>query len=338
MTAARTVSGVRIRAVAGSLPRSVVDVVRDLSELGAEDDLRRLVLNTGISSFHQVAPGQTSSDLAFEAGKRLLEMEGVSPDEVDALVFVTQTPDFLLPASGALLQHRLRLRQDVVTYDVNSGCAGFVQGLLLAAGLISGAGFRKVLLLTADTTTRLIHPEDRALRVLFGDGGAAVLLELSDASERISFVMGTDGGGAEALIVRDGMFRGTEAAPNLSACHLHMDGIAVMNFALREVPASVGRVLDKQGWTSDYISHFVLHQANALMLEVLRRKLRLERDRVPVVMQRIGNTGPASIPLALMAIDGMLGPSVLLGFGVGLMWGAVAVDLSQLQRHGIELV
>lgn len=322
-----TIDGVAIRAIAAALPARRVDVVADLSARFGAEEMAKVSKSTGITAFREVDQ-QTSADLCVAAVEQLRKTAKLDPATVDALIFVTQTPDYLMPATGAVLQHRLGMPKSCVTFDVNSGCAGYVHGLYLAASLIAGSRIRRVLVLAGDTSTKLIHPHDRALRVLFGDAGSATLIEQDAGAKPISFVMGTDGAGAHCLMVEGKAFRAPAlSVPQAPPGFLHMDGIEVMNFGLREVPPVIDQVLEQHGWKKEEVDEFVLHQANAIMLQFITRKMGVPSAKVPIVMQETGNTGPASIPLAL-AVRGACKPkSVLCGFGVGLTWGAAALDL-----------
>ena len=322
-----TIEGVAVRAIAAALPARRVDVVADLQERFGGEEIRRVAASTGIKAFRQV-DAQTTADLCAAAVRQLETSAQLALGAVDGLILVTQTPDYLMPATGAVLQSRLGLPQSVVTFDVNSGCAGYVHGLYLAASLIAASGLQRVLVLAGDTSTRLIHPEDKSLRVLFGDAGSATLVERADRGQRVSFAMGTDGSGARSLMVPGRMFRDeTPPDPAIPREFLRMDGIEVMNFGLREVPPIIDAVLAQHGWSKDEVDEFVLHQANAIMLQFIRRKMGVPAEKVPVLMQETGNTGPASIPLAISVRGATKPRSVLCGFGVGLTWGAVACDL-----------
>lgn len=322
-----TISGVAIRAIAAALPAKRVDVVADLSPRFGAEEMAKVSKSTGITAFRQV-DRQTTADLCVAAVEQLKKTVNLDVASVDALIFVTQTPDYLMPATGAVLQARLGMPQTAITFDVNSGCAGYVHGLYLAASLIKGSGLKRVLVLAGDTSTKLINPDDRALRVLFGDAGSATIVESDPDAQPMSFVMGTDGTGAKCLVVEGKAFRApSQTQPQTG--FLFMDGIEVMNFGLREVPPTIDAVLEQHGWKKDEVDEFVLHQANAIMLQFIRRKMGVPAEKVPVVMQETGNTGPASIPLALSVKGSAKRKTVLCGFGVGLTWGAVACDLGK---------
>jgi 3-oxoacyl-[acyl-carrier-protein] synthase-3 len=238
-----------------------------------------------------------------------------------------------MPATSATMQSRLELSGSVATFDISGGCAGYIYGLLQAALLIA-SGCRRVLLCAGDTVTRWVHPDDRNVRMLFGDGGSATLLDRGD--DVAAFAVHTDGSGAETLIVpgldEQDLARRIGGRPG----YLHMDGAEVMNFALRVVPQVIGEVCLLRQWEDRDVGLFGLHQANDFLLRHVRRKLGVAEDAVPSAVDDAGNTGPASIPLLLSRVGTRFSAerrrkSILCGFGVGLSWGAAAVDLSATQ-------
>ena len=299
---------------------------------------------TGIRSRHIAAPGETASDLAFEAARKLFASGACDPAEIDFLILCTQASDYVLPTSACLLQSRLGLRREVGALDVNLGCSGFVYCLSLAAGLIAAGAAHKVLLLTADTYSKYIHEQDKSVRTLFGDGAAATLISARDESDsaRIGpFVFGTDGAGANDLIVEAGGFRtprceetareAVDSSGNVRAPdNLYMNGGNVMNFTLREVPRTFRRLLDDSGVSPDEVDHVVLHQANKFMLDTLQKKLGLPSEKVPRRFEDVGNTVSSTIPFVLESLNesGQTPPGtriMLIGFGVGLSWAGASL-------------
>jgi len=304
----------------------------------------KILEKTGIHERHIAADDETATDLAFAAACRLFDSGAVERADVDFLILCTQAPDYLLPTSACILQHRLGLSTQIGALDINLGCSGFVYGLSLAAGLIASGAASTILLLTADTYSKFIHPQDKSVRTLFGDGAAATLIcagEPDDIARIGPFVFGTDGSGARDLIVEAGGARcprstltaeeTTDATGNVrSRDNLYMNGGAVLNFTLREVPRAVLALLDKTQTTAEDYDRFVLHQANKFMLDALQKKLAVPPKRVSRHFERIGNTVSSTIPFVLereMA-DGGCSPGtrmMLVGFGVGLSWAAASI-------------
>jgi 3-oxoacyl-[acyl-carrier-protein] synthase-3 len=324
------------------MPGVVVDNAALESEF-APRGVAKIAAKTGIDSRRVVAPGETTSDLAVAAAEALFREHAVDRAEVDFVVLCTQTPDHPMPSTSCLVQHRLGLRTDVGAFDLGMGCSGYVYGLGAASALIGSGQADTVLLLTADTLSRYVNPGDAPLRTIFGDGASASLVTASATSPSFhGFSYGTDGAGARHLVVptgglADGSRLAPAAAPEARGLEsnghdLYMDGAEVFGFALRAVPRAVTETLDRAGLTLDDVDAVVLHQANAFMLETLRVKLGVPPEKFVVEMRHVGNTTSSSIPLAIAAAlrSGQVRPGMrllLVGFGVGLSWGAVVVDL-----------
>jgi len=316
----------------------------ELAALYPEWPAEKILAKTGIRSRHVAAPGQTASDMACEAARALFAQGAVRPDDIDFIILCTQAPDHFLPTSACILQERLGIRRSAGALDINLGCSGFVYGLSLAKGLIETGVAQRVLLLTADTYSRLIHPMDKSVRTLFGDAAVATLVAAGEADNECigPFVFGTDGSGAKNLIVEAGAFRQpctaqtavetTDASGNVRTSeHLYMNGAEVFSFTLKEVPLAVSNLLDKAGLIRDDIDFFVLHQANRFMLDALRKKLAIAPEKMPICIENVGNTVSSTIPLTLIQMrnEGKIVSGtrlMLVGFGVGYSWAAALIN------------
>lgn len=332
----------KIAAIAGWLPEQRLDN-HALAALYPGWTAEKILEKTGIAERRIAAPDETAADLAHAAARRLFDERGVDPASIDFLLFCTQTPDYILPTTACLLQDRLGLPTHCGALDFNLGCSGFVYGLSLAKGLIETGQAGRVLLLTADTYSKVIHPGDKSVRTLFGDGACATLIEADegDAPAIGPFVFGSDGRGARNLIVPTGGFRRARDAASAvevedgsgnvrTADDLYMNGAEIMAFTLASVPAAVEAVLAKAGIDKGEVDLFAPHQANAFMLERLRRKLGVAPERWLVELELVGNTVSSSIPLALeRRLDAGSGArlAVLVGFGVGYSWAAACVRI-----------
>lgn len=328
-----------IRGIASHLPAAALTNELLASELG-DWDAQKIYEKTGIMSRHIAADDECASDLAVAAAEKLFASGVCRPEEIDFLLFCTQSPDYFLPATACLIQDRLHLRTDCGAIDFNQGCSGFVYGLALAKGLIEGGGARKVLLLTGETYSKVINRRDRSVRTVFGDAGAATMIAAVDSDTELlgPFVFGTDGRGAKNLIVPSGGFRhplSDETAVEKedksgnwrSDQNLYMNGPEIFNFTLSTVPAAVKATLEKAGRTMEDIDLFVLHQANRFMLDRLRTKMNIPPERFSVELEDCGNTVSSTIPIAIeraMARGALKeGQSLMLvGFGVGYSWAA----------------
>jgi 3-oxoacyl-[acyl-carrier-protein] synthase-3 len=329
-----------LRSVAVHLPAKVVTN----EQLHAENpgwDMARIAAKTGIESRRIAAADETAADLAFAAAERLFANSTVQRDEIDYLLFCTQSPDYRLPASACILQDRLRLSVNCGAIDFNQGCSGYIYGLQLANALVSSRTAHNVLLLTGETYSKYIHPQDRSVRVLFGDAATASIISADTQGARIiATEVGTDGTGYNNLIVPMGGARkrsGAESPQEFcdengsirSEENLFMDGQELFAFTLKRVPALVARLLQKTGLAAEEIDTYVFHQANAFMNEHLRTKMRLPKEKVPLSLQDVGNTVSNTIPLTLSRIAPQLSSGskvMLIGFGVGYSWGAALLE------------
>jgi 3-oxoacyl-[acyl-carrier-protein] synthase-3 len=326
-----------LTAIASSLPERVLSSA-DLAREYPDWSMEKIEEKTGIARRHIAADGECASDLACAAALKLFACGACSPAEVDYVLFCTQTPDYLLPTTACVMQQRLGLPTRAGALDFNLGCSGYVYGLSLANGLIAAGHARCVLLLTGDTYSKFIDPADRSVRTLFGDAGAASIVRAREgARPKLGpFVFGTDGRGGANLIVHEGGARKMSfpGAANGAAPRLVMNGPEIFRFTLESVPAAVDALLAKAGLSRDEIDLFVFHQANAFMLDHLRRKMGIAESRFALALRDVGNTVSSSIPLALEASarSGQLRNNALVmvvGFGVGYSWAAGLVRWEQ---------
>lgn len=317
---------------------SRIETNDDLGRENPDWRMEEIYAKTGVFSRHIAAAGETACDLAYHAASDLLRNSTVNPEEIDYLLYCSQSPDYFLPPSACVLQNKLGLSKHAGAFDFNLGCSGFVYGLQLAKSLVQSGCARYVLLITADTYSKYIHPKDRTVRTIFGDGAAATLIGATTGHGRIgNFIVGTDGAGAEKLIVPAGALRNPMSDEALrettdiagctrSQANLFMDGPAVFTFAISTVPKMLDALLEKSGLSRDNIDWFVYHQANKFILEQLARRSKIPIEKMIIDMDDLGNTVSASIPIAIhRAVNAgriFSGQRLLLaGFGVGYSWG-----------------
>jgi 3-oxoacyl-[acyl-carrier-protein] synthase-3 len=333
-----------IRAISFFLPANVLSN-DDLEKMDSGWTAAQIEDKLGIVERRVAGPGECASDLAFKAAERMFASGVCAAGDVDYLLLCTQTPDYLLPTTACLLQSRLGLGTHVGAIDVNQGCSGYIYALGLAHGLIESAQARNVLVLTADTYSRLLAPADFSVRSLFGDGATATLVSDVSAEQRSlgPFVYGTDGEGGPNLILRDLSLRERSLAAAdprpLGADALKMDGPEIFTFAVSVVPPLVAQLLQRAGVSLAEVDLFVFHQANGYILEKLRKKIGVPEEKFVVAMRHTGNTVSSTIPLALHAAmrDRRLLPGkrvVLVGFGVGYSWGATMVRWGEVTPIG----
>ncbi|MFZ6646244.1 3-oxoacyl-ACP synthase III family protein [Undibacterium sp. TJN25] len=334
----------KIQAVEYHLPASILSN-KELAGVFQEWSAEKILEKTGVYERHIAADGETAADLAYLAANKLFDSNNIEKSGIDFLIFCSQTPDYFLPSSACLLQDRLNLPTSCAALDINIGCSGYVYGLSLSKGLIETGIAKNVLLLTADTYSKLIHPKDRSVRTLFGDGAAATLISSVESlnSKLGPFVLGTNGAGAKNLIVPSGGFRERhrleataeytdESGNTRSKVNLFMDGPEVMNFTLSSVPKVFRQLLESAGKTIDEVDHVIFHQANQFMLEALRRKIKIPPEKFIIEMDTVGNTVSSTIPIAIARAkkSGQIkagDTALLLGFGVGYSWGGTIAEL-----------
>jgi len=315
---------------------------------GNRKQIERLKKTIGLDRRRVVDDRTTAADLCADAARRLLAGRGMDAAELDALVFVTQTPDYPQPCNAALLHGWLGCSTSCAALDVNLGCSGYVYGLWLAHMMIESGGCERVLLLAGDTVSRLVHPRDRAVAPVFGDGGSATLVE-RDASARESwFCLETDGRGYDRLIVPAGGARRPKSAATgessedeagnvRSADNLFMDGAEIFNFSISVEPKAVREMAAYAGVELDAIDYFVFHQANRYILGNIAKRLKIDPAKVPMqTVERYGNQSSASIPCALCGElsrdlrEPQARKLLLSGFGVGLSWASCILDVKNL--------
>jgi 3-oxoacyl-[acyl-carrier-protein] synthase III len=293
-------------------------------------DMDLIYQKTGIGQRHIAAPGECASDLAVSAAKKLFTDQDIDPHSIDFVLLCTQTPDYPLPTTACLLQERLGLKTSVGAIDFNLGCSGFVYGLSLADGLIRTGSVRRVLLLTAETYSKYIHEADRSLRTIFGDGAAATLIDAAERPSLTAFQFGTDGSGADTLLVNKGGARDPEQAIKPRGRQrwesaLYMDGPSLINFTVAAVPKLVNNILDAANLPRERVDLYLMHQATRKMLEQLQEALKLNEAKLPIVLEHCGNTVSSTLPILIDELrkDGRLTPgmkNLLIGFGVGWSW------------------
>ncbi len=323
--------GARIAALIACVPKGIVNNAVFIESFG--EVAEQIIKMTGVKQRHVVSNGQTTSDLCVAAAEELFEQTHHLPEEIDAILFFTQTPDYRLPATACQIQTSLGLRKGIVAFDVNLGCSAYPYALWLGSMMIESGAAKKVLLCVGDTISRIVSPDDRATAMLFGDCGTATLL-VADAEASANFVLGSDGSGVGNLIVPEGCFRSnpsTDLRNSNPADKLFMDGGEIFSFTLKAVPNLFSQLCAVSGTDAEAYEKVLFHQANAFMINHLRKKTKLPEDKVPINISRFGNTSSASIPLLWITEcrDALLKDIpvryALLGFGVGYSWAAASI-------------
>lgn len=326
---------VRFAGMASCVPHRILDNVRDCPP-SQRSERERLVRNIGIQTRRICPEWQCFSDLAFVATEKLLEELQWQREEIDALIVVTQSPDYLIPATAIILQNRLGLPHSTIAFDVNLGCSGYPFGLHLVGSMISAGGVKKALLLVGDRSANVKDP-------LFSDAGTATALEFDASAPPMYFDLNSDGSGYRAIMLPAGGHRSPFGVQHLiptrdehgilhSPADLILDGPAVLSFSTQRVPPAVQRLLEYAQLDKEQVDYFVFHQANRMINETIRKKLGLPAEKVPSSLHDLGNTSGASLPVTMTArLHEQLGSGkhklLLSGFGIGLSWGTAIVDI-----------
>lgn len=335
-----------INYISSYLPKNV-RTNEDIASRHPEWSVEKISLKVGIEQRHLAGEDETAGDMAFLAAEKLINENKIKRENIDFVILCTQSPDYMLPSTACILQHRLGLPKHCGAFDFNLGCSGYVYGLGIAKGYILSGQAKRVLLLTAETYNKYISDEDKGNKTIFGDGATATLVTAEPIDGALNyeignFSYGTDGSGAESLIVRNGASRhpihdGKDEYDEdgnyvRNDDHIYMDGKAIFNFTAFEVPKLVKENLALNGMTKEDIDLFVFHQANAYMLDTVRKRCGIDATKFFVDIKTVGNTVSNSIPIALVKADekGILNESnhiLLSGFGVGLSMAAVILNI-----------
>jgi 3-oxoacyl-[acyl-carrier-protein] synthase-3 len=338
------VPNIRLDAIAACVPQEVVKTSE--YTLFSDQELKMFQMGTGVFERRFASNGTCASDLCYTAAQQILDATGSNGDDIDFLLFVSQSPDYILPATSMVLHKRLGLGKHVVAMDLNLGCSGYVYGLSVLSSLLSNSDGKKGLLLCGDVSSPSLSYEDKSTYPLFGDAGSATLVVKDAQSKGMVFNQQTDGSGFESIIIPGGGTRNPindhtfekklcENGNVRSERDLHLNGVEVFNFALREVKTNIEQLLNVANINLDEVDYLIMHQANKLMNESVRKKMKVPAEKVPYSLGEFGNTSSASIPLTVVhalndkVIDNQ--QVVFSGFGVGFSWGSVVMETKGLK-------
>lgn len=327
-----------IKAINYALPVGVL-TNEQVAAMFPEWTVEKIEKKLGIKQRHIAAENETASDVAIKAAEQLFEKNGIDKNEIDYLIFITQSPDYHLPTTACVIQKKMGLSHNLTAIDVNLGCNGFVVGLSLAKAVIQAGQAKNVLLLTGETYSKYMHERDKSNRTIFGDGASATIVSAEGIAEIGEFVIGTDGEGADNLIVKTGGARHLKPANDLeyddfgnphSSDNLYMDGPAILNYSLEFLTSLVNDVLKKNGLAMEDIDLHVYHQANIFLANLERKTLRISPEKYYVSIENTGNTVSSTIPIALCEAlkEGKLtkGMKVLsIAQGLGYTWGGMVL-------------
>lgn len=327
---------VGISAMAAAVPANTINNL-DYTEHFSVEIAKQVVEKIGVYQRRFALPGVCSSDLCYHASEKLLSDNNIDRGEIDLLVFISQTPDYRMPATSVILQDRLNLSHNTITLDLSLGCSGFIFGLSVIYSFMERNTLRKALLLDGETRSRIYSPKDRQAAFLFGDGGAAALIERSDHFGKSWFSLNSDGSKEDLIKIKTGGYRYPSSPDTMkehivdangnvrSDEHGYMKGSDVFTFVAKEVPSDVRKVIEYSELDRNSIDYYVFHQANRFINTHILKKLRLDSEKVPSTIDKFGNTSSVSIPLTIVSelkekIDNKL--ILLSGFGVGMTWAS----------------
>jgi len=332
-----------ISGMAAAVPSNTIDNYAYTQYFDAES-VREVVDKVGIKERRFADDKTCASDLCYAAAEKLLKDMNIDRSEIDLLVFVSQTPDYKMPATSIILQNRLGLPNSTIAFDINMGCSGFIYGLSVVYSYMQQKGFRKALLLDGETRSKVYSAKDRNTAFLFGDAGVAALIEKDEKYGESIFSLNSDGSRSDLIIIHGGGYRNPSSTETLkekvidehgnirSDEQAYMNGPDVFNFLIREVPKDVKNTLEYAEIDRESIDYFVFHQANNYINGYLGKKLKLDKAKVPMSIEKFGNTSSVSIPLTIVSelkdkIDRNT-KTLLCGFGVGLSWATAVVNLN----------
>jgi len=340
-----SVNNVKVSGVSACVPKNIKEVREQKCFVSGEAE--KVIALTHVERSRMVSNGTCCSDLCQAAAEKLIAELNWNKEEIDALVFVSLSRDYLTPATAGLLQHKLGLSKECMAFDIPFACSGYVYGLSVLSNLVSTGCIKKALLLVGETTSMLQSPLDKTLWPLHGDAGTATALEYSKDAATMYFHLGTDGSGENAIINPDGGVRNpiteeslkmVEIEPGIARNRTHsiMDGMNVMSFSLTEPAKSVRKLCENNNLDLESIDYLLLHQANKYIDDKISKKLKVPEDKIPFSLMQYGNTSSASIPMTIVTALGNKELKnkdkkvIMCGFGAGLSWGSAYVDLNNI--------
>ena len=330
-----TYQGIGITAMAAAVPKQIINNY-EYTEYFPADQVKEVVDKVGIYERRFADENTCSSDLCFAAAEKLFEDNNIDRSEIDLLIFISQTPDYRMPATSITLQHRLGLSGSCIAFDINLGCSAFMYGLSVAYGMMQGGHIRKALILDGETRSKVYSPKDRRSAFIFGDAGVAALIECNEKFGKSYFSLNSDGSRADLIMIKGGGYRHMSSIETLqekvvdeygnirSDEHGYMNGGDVFNFVIREVPRDIKKTLAYAEKTTDSFDYIIFHQANNFINSYIAKKMKLDTLKIPSTIEKYGNTSSVSVPLTIVSElkDKMEGNKELLmsAFGVGMTW------------------
>lgn len=337
-------SNIKINGIAAAVPKAVVNNM-DAHPFISPEEKQKTIKLTGMLEYRKASHDVCASDLCQKAAEALFASMNIKPTDINAVIFVTQTPDYRMPSTACILQSKLGCERSTVAFDINLGCSGFIYGLYTASSFIAGGGLTNVLLLCGDTQSKLSYEKDKNVCFIMGDAGTATLISRDNNASPINMVLMTDGSRYDKLIVPAGGFRSpsTDETREIkiqsdggcrSKEHVYMEGMDIFNFSSIDVVNTIKHFLEEHQINIENVDYLVLHQANKFMTDKIARKLTFPTEKVLYSLETFGNTSCASIPLTIVhhfsKQEMVKKRCIISGFGVGLSWGVADVVLDRI--------
>ena len=332
---------VGISAMAACVPRNVIDNYHYDLDIWPEEEVRKVVDKVGVVERRFVDDKTCASDLCYAAAEKLIADNRIEKSEIDLLVFLSQTPDYRMPATSILLQDRLGLPMSTMAFDISLGCSGFISALSIVYAMMQNQGFHKALLLDGETRSKVYSRKDRREAFIFGDAGVAALIERDEKFGESHFSLNSDGSRGDLIMIKGGGYRNMSSMETLKEKVVdeygnirtdengHMNGADVFNFVIVEVPKDIKRLMAASGEDIQRMDYYVFHQANAFINNHIAKRMKLDKERIPWTIQKYGNTSSVSVPLTIVSElkDKMEGTKKLMlsAFGVGMAWATAIV-------------
>lgn len=338
--------GIGISAMAAAVPKRIINNY-EYTEFFPADQVREVVDKVGVYERRFADENTCSSDLCFAAAEKLIADNGVDRSEIDLLVFISQTPDYRMPATSIILQHRLGLSNSCIAFDINLGCSAFLYGLSVVYGMMSNGNIRKALILDGETRSKVYSPKDRRSAFIFGDGGIAALIEKDNKFGVSYFSLNSDGSRSDLIMIKGGGYRNMSSVETLKEKVVdeygnirsdeqgYMNGADVFNFVIREIPRDIKKTLEYSNCTTEQLDYIVFHQANNFINAYIAKKMKLDTSKIPSTIAKYGNTSSVSVPLTIVSElkDKLNGNRKLLlsAFGVGMTWATGIIPFADCQ-------
>lgn len=332
--------GIGVTAMAGAVPKCIINNY-EYTNFFPADQVKEVVDKVGVYERRFADENTCSSDLCFAAAEKLLVDNNIDRSEIDLLVFISQTPDYRMPATSIILQHRLGLSNSCIAFDINLGCSGFLYGLSIVYSMISNGNIRKALILDGETRSKVYSPKDRRSAFIFGDGGVAALIERDNKFGTSYFSLNSDGSRHDLIMIKGGGYRNMSSIETLKEKVVDeygnirsdeqgfMNGADVFNFVIREIPRDIKKTLEFSGYTAQQFDYIVFHQANNFINAYIAKKMKLDTSKIPSTIAKYGNTSSVSVPLTIVSeLKDKLGGNkklLLSAFGVGMTWATGVV-------------